>query len=154
MTILYQKRTKPPLSDTTNTSVQCASNNLKIIPATFSYKALNFGSSLRHEYQHNITHFLRRSKYFSLSFVVGKMTNREQKVLHWVNKMNAILSIISHFLLYSYRRTSQLQLIQYIFEIPVIISFGLLTTFYYFRLLVGRTTNQTPENDRIGSFVT
>ena len=80
------------------------------------------------------------------------MTHREQKVLHCVNERNATLSIISYFLLHSYRRKSQLQLIQYISELPVIISFGLSRTFYYFRLLEGRTTNQTPENYRIGSF--
>jgi hypothetical protein len=48
------------------------------------------------------------------------MTRHEQKVLHCVNKRNATLSIISNILLYSYRMKSQLQLIQYIFEVPVI----------------------------------
>jgi len=80
------------------------------------------------------------------------MTHHEEKVLHCVNKRNATLSIISCFLLYSSRRKSQLKLIQYIFEFPVKNFFRLLSTFYYFRFLEGRTTNQTPENDRIGSF--
>lgn len=66
-----------------------------MIPATFSYTALNFGSSLHHEYQHNITHFLRRSKYSSLSYVVGKMTNHEKKFcIAWTKRM--LLSVLYH----------------------------------------------------------
>ena len=77
---------------------------------------------------------------------------KQHKVLHCVKKTNATLSFIPYFLLDSCRKDSQLQFILYIFELPLMISFGLLSNCYEFRLLEGRTTNKIHYNDRTGSF--